>query len=50
MKNARLEGSQTGINIVDKNINNFRYADDNTLMPESEEEFKDLLDKGERGE
>ena len=50
MQNARLDASQTGINIADENIKNLRYADDNTLMAESEEEFKDLLDKGERGE
>ena len=50
MRNARLDNSQTGIKIAGRNINNLRYANDITLMAESEEEFKDLLDKGERGE
>ena len=48
MQNVRLDGSQTGINIADKNINNRRYADDETLMAEGEEEFKNLLDKDEK--
>ena len=43
MQNARLHKSQAGIKIAKKNINNFRYADDNTLMAESEEELKSLL-------
>ena len=43
MRNAGLEEAQAGIKIAGKNINNFRYADDTTLMPESEEELKSLL-------
>ena len=42
---ARLDGSQAGIKIAGKNINNLRYADDTTLMAESEEELKSLLMK-----
>ena len=42
MQNARLDESQTGIKITKKNINNLRYADDTTLMAESEEELKSL--------
>ena len=45
MKNAGLEGAQAGIKIARKNINNLRYADDTTLMAESEEELKSLLMK-----
>ena len=45
MQNAGLDESQAGINIAGKNINNFRYADDTTLMAESEEELKSLLIK-----
>ena len=45
MKNAGLDGVQTGIKIAMKNINNLRYADDTTLMAESEEELKSLLMK-----
>ena len=45
MRNAGLEESQVGIKIVDRNINNLRYADDTTLMAESEEELKGLLMK-----
>ena len=45
MRNAGLEEAQAGIKIVRKNINNFRYADDITLMAESEEELKRLLMK-----
>ena len=41
--NAILDESQVGIKIVGRNINNFRYADDTTLMAESEEELKSLL-------
>ena len=48
MRNAGLEG-QSGIKISGKNINNLRYADDTTLMAESEEELKSL-DESERGE
>ena len=43
MWNARLDESQAGIKITGRNINNFRYADDTTLMAESEEELKSLL-------
>ena len=50
MRNARLEEAQDGIKIAGRNINNFRYADDNTLMAESEEELKKPLDESERGE
>ena len=42
MRNARLEEAQTGIKIAGRNINNLRYADDTTLMVESEEELKSL--------
>ena len=45
MKNAELEEAQTGIMIAGRNINNLRYADDTTLMAESEEELKSLLMK-----
>ena len=45
MRNARLEGTQAGIKIARRNINNLRYADDTTLMAESEEELKSLLTK-----
>ena len=45
MKNAGLEEAQAGIKIVGRNINNLRYADDTTLMAESEEELKNLLMK-----
>ena len=43
MRNARLEETQAGIKIAGRNINNLRYADDTTLMAESEEELKSLL-------
>ena len=43
--NDRLEKSQIGINIAGRNIDNFRYADDTTLLAESEEELKSLLMK-----
>ena len=43
MRNARLHEVQAGIKIARRNINNFRYADDTTLMTESEEELKSLL-------
>ena len=42
MRNARLDEAQTGIKITRRNINNLRYADDTTLMAESEEELKSL--------
>ena len=45
MRNARLEETQTGIKTARRNINNLRYADDTTLMAESEEELKRLLMK-----
>ena len=45
MRNAALEEAQPGIKIVRRNINNLRYADDTTLMAESEEELKSLLMK-----
>ena len=45
MHNARLDEAQAEIKIAGRNINNFRYADDNTLMAESEEELKSLLMK-----
>ena len=45
MRNAGLEEAQAGIKIARRNINNLRYADDNTLMAESEEELKSLLMK-----
>ena len=45
MRNAGLEGAQAGIKIAGRNINNLRYADDTTLMAESEEELKSLLIK-----
>ena len=47
MQNARLDEAQAGIKIASRNINNFRYADDNTLMAESEDELKSLLMKQE---
>ena len=43
MRNAELDEAQAGIKIARRNINNLRYADDTTLMPESEEELKSLL-------
>ena len=45
MQNARLDEAQAGIKIVRRNINNLRYADDTTLMAESEEELQSLLMK-----
>ena len=45
MRNTGLEEAQAGINIAERNINNLRYADDNTLITESEEELKSLLMK-----
>ena len=45
MRNAGLEGTQAGIKIARRNINNLRYADDTTLMAKSEEELKSLLMK-----
>ena len=43
MRNARLDEAQAGIKIAGRNINNLRYADDTTLMADSEEELKSLL-------
>ena len=48
--NAGLGETQAGIKIAGRNINKLRYADDTTLMAESEEELKSLLDESERGE
>ena len=45
MQNTRLDESQAGIMIAGRNIDNLRYADDTTLMPESKEELKSLLMK-----
>ena len=45
MRNAELEEAQAGIKIAGRNINNLRYADDTTIMAESEEELKSLLMK-----
>ena len=52
MRNAGLEEAQAGIKIAGRNINNHRYADDTTLMAESEEALKSKkpLDESERGE
>ena len=49
MRNARLHEAQAGIKIARRNINNFRYADDTTLMAESKEKLESL-DESERGE
>ena len=46
MRNVRLDEAQAGIKIARRSINNLRYADDTTLMAESEEELKSLLMKG----
>ena len=45
MQNARMDEAQTGIKIAKRNVNNLSYADDTTLMAESEEELKSLLMK-----
>ena len=50
MWTARLDEAQARIRIAGRNINNLRYADDTTLMAESEEELKEFLDESERGE
>ena len=50
MRSAGLEEAQAGIMIARRNINNLRYADDTTLMAESEGELKKPLDESERGE
>ena len=49
MRNARQDEAQAGIKTVGRNISNFRYADDTTLMAENKEELESL-DEGERGE
>ena len=49
MRNAELDETQAGIKIARRNINNLRYADDTTLMAESEEELKSLLMKVKKG-
>ena len=48
MRNTGLDEAQAGIKIAGRNINNLRYADDTTLMAESEEEIKEPLDESER--
>ena len=50
MRNAGLEETQAGIKTAGRNISNLRYADDTTLMAESEEETQKPLDEGESGE
>ena len=50
MRNAGLEEAQAGIKIAGRNLNNLRYADDTTLMAESEEELKSLLMKVKESE
>ena len=50
MQNAGLDEAQAGFKIARRNINNLRYADDTTLMAESEEELKEHLDENEREE
>ena len=50
MRNSGLEEAQAGVTIAGRNISNLRYADDTTLMAESEEELKKPLDESERGE
>ena len=50
MRNAGLEQAQAGIKVAGRNINNLRYADNTTLIAESEEELKKPLDESERGE
>ena len=50
MQNAWLDEAQAGIEISGRNINNFRYTDDTTLMEESEEELKSLLKVKEESE
>ena len=50
MRKAGLDEAQAGITIAGRNVNNLRYADDSTLMAESEEELKEPLDESKRGE
>ena len=49
MRNVKLEEAQAGINSAGRNINNLRYADDNTLMAESEEELELFDERKRRG-
>ena len=49
MQTAGLDEAQAGIKTAERNINNLKYAVDTTLMAESEEALKELLDEGERG-
>ena len=49
-ENSELDEAQVGIKIAGRNINNLRYADDTTLMADSEEELKEPLDESERGQ
>ena len=50
MRNTGLDEAQAGTKSAGRNINNLRYVDDTTLIAESEEETKELLDESERGE
>ena len=50
MRNAGVDEAQAGIKVAGRNVNNLRYADDTTLMAESEAELKSLLMKVKRGE
>ena len=50
MRNSGLDEAQARIKIAGRNINNFRYADDTTLMAESGKELKEHLDESEKGE
>ena len=50
MWNSRLDDAPAGIKIAGRNINNLRYADDTTLIAETEEELKNPLDESEKGE
>ena len=50
MRNTELEEAQAGIKIAGRNINNLRYADDTTLMAESDKELNEPLDESERRE
>ena len=49
-QNVGLDEAQAGIKIAGRNINNLRYADDTTLMAESEEDYKETLHESKRGE
>ena len=48
MRNAELDESQAGIKVAERSINNLRYADDTTLMSESKEELKNILNDSEK--